>query len=201
MPDAVVIEPDTHLDEAQWGPLTVIKTIQGKRGQGVSLMRTKDVRWSDTSALPDDHPRHGQRLLAQRFVNTGPFFRSTRVMMVAGRPVYSATSQAVQEQGDLLTSDALEADIAANGVERNVTLNYDEEIIDFARAIHANLPHLPSMGIDIIRELGTGKLYWHISSDFGMEQQRKYGLDYKGQFNALGTITDALIEITRKRAV
>lgn len=211
VPEAVVIEPHTRLDEARWGALTVIKPIQGKRGRGISLMRTKDVRWTDTTALPADHPRYGQKLLAMRFINTGPFSRSTRVMMVAGRPVYSVTSQAIAEQVDLLSSDAFEVDIAANGVERTVKLNYDQETINFARAIHANLPHLPSMGVDIIREQDTGKLYaleynskggiWHISSDFGKEQQRKYGNDYKAQFNALDTITDALIEVTRRRAV
>lgn len=211
IPDTVMIEPGTRFDEAWWGPLLVIKPVNGHKGRGISLMRTKDVRWIDTSALPPDHPRHGKKLLAQRFVNTGPFIKSTRVMMVAGRPVYSATSTAVEPQGDPLKSDALEMDIAANGVERIVTLNYDREIIDLAKSIHSKLPDLPSMGIDIVREQDTGKLFaleynskggtWHISSDFGIEQQRKYGLDYKSQFNALGTITDALIEATRKRAV
>ncbi len=90
-------------------------------------------------------------------------------------------------------------------------MNYDPEIIELAKSIHSRLPHLPSMGIDIIREHDTGKLFaleynaggghWHISSNFGLEQQRKYGLDYQNQFNALDTITDALIEATRKRAI
>lgn len=200
-----------RFDEALWGPFLVIKPVNGHKGRGISLMRTKDVRWVDTTALPPDHPRHRKKLLAQRFVDTGPFVKSTRVMMVAGRPVYSATSTAVEARGDLLTSDAVEMDIAANGVERVVTLNEDQEIIDLAKSIYSKLPHLPSMGIDIVREHGTGKLFaleynskggtWHISSDFGIKQQRTHGLDYKSQFNALDTITDALIEVTRKRAV
>ena len=211
VPETILIEPETRIDEAQWGPFTVIKPNSGKQGRGVRLIRTKDVRWTDTSALPKDDPRHGQELLAQRYVDTGPFVASFRVMMVLGRPVYSVVSTAIERRPDPMTSNAVEMDVAANGVERSVTLNNDAEIIDMAKAIHAKLPQLPVMGIDIIREQNTGRLFaleynsggrfWHISSDYGRAQQRKYGLDYNSQFDALNTITDALIEATRKRAV
>jgi glutathione synthase/RimK-type ligase-like ATP-grasp enzyme len=211
VPETVVIGPETRLDEASWGPFTVIKPVRGKQGFGVKLMRTKDVRWTDTSLLPQDHPRHGKVLLAQRHINTGPQLKSYRVMTVLGRPVYSALSTAVEAQPDPTLSTALEMDVAANNVQRRVTLNYDEEIIDLARSIHSKLPHLPSMGIDIIREHGSGRLFaleynsrggfWHISSNFGQNQQRTHGIDYMKQFGALDTITDALIEATRKRAI
>ncbi len=57
MPETVVIEPDTRLDESKWGPFTVVKPIKGGRGKGISLKRTKDVRWTDTSLLPEDNFR------------------------------------------------------------------------------------------------------------------------------------------------
>jgi glutathione synthase/RimK-type ligase-like ATP-grasp enzyme len=211
VPETVVIEPDTRLDESKWGPFTVIKPISGKQGEGISLMRTKDVRWTDTSLLPKDHHRHGKVLLAQRYVNTGPHLKSYRVMTVLGRPVYSRISTAVGEHPDPYLSDALEMDVAANGVERIIAMNDDPEIVDLAKSIHSRLPNIPLMGIDIIREHDTGKLFaleynsrgstWHISSNYGLKYQRKHGLDYKSQFNALDTITDALIETTRKRAI
>jgi len=66
------------------------------------------------------------------------------------------------------------------------------------------------MGIDIIRDKDTGRLFalefnsggrvWHLSSHHGLEHQHEFGLDYYGQFNALDTITDALIEATRNLA-
>lgn len=211
VPETIVIEPHTRLDEGHWGPLVVVKPIRGKKGHGIKLIRTRDVRWTDTNSLPKDHYHHGQALLVQRYVNTGPFIQSTRVMTVLGRPVYSATSTAVEARGDPLKSDAREMDVAANDIERKVTLNYDREIIDFAAAIHSRLPHLPSMGIDVIRDFDTRRLYaveynskggfWHISSAFGQNQQRTHGIDYMSQFGALDTITDALIEATRKRAI
>lgn len=211
VPETVVVEPGTELDEAKWGPFTVVKPIRGLKGYGVSLMRTKDVRWTDTKLLPAEDPRHDQVLLAQRYIDTGPYLKSYRVMTVLGRPIYSALSTAVEKRPDHHLSDAPKMDVAANNVERQVTLNYDREIIDLAQSIHTKLPHLPSMGIDIVREHDTGRLFaleynspggfWHISSNFGLGQQAKYGLDYKKQFNALDTITDALIEATRKRAI
>lgn len=211
VPETVLIQPDTRLDEATWGEFTVVKPTRGKQGAGVRLMRTKDVRWTDTSQLPPDHPRHGKQLIAQRYINTGPRFVSCRVMTVLGHPIYSAISTAVELQPDPRTSTAFEMDVAANGVARKVTLNYDSEIIDLATSIHSKLTDLPSMGIDIIREHETGKLFalefnskggfWHISSNFGLRQQRTHGIDYAAQFNALDTITLALIEATRKRAI
>lgn len=211
VPETVVIEPDTRLNEDKWGPFTVVKPIRGKKGYGVSLMRTKNVRWTDTSLLPAEDPRHGKALLAQRYINTGPHLKSCRVMTVLGRPIYSSLSTAVERQTDPYLSDAHEMDVAANNVERRVTLNYDQEIIDLARSIHSKLHHLPSMGIDIIREHDTGKLFaleynsrggfWHISSSFGQNQQRTHGIDYMSQFGALDTITDALIATTRSRAI
>lgn len=211
VPETVIIEPDTRFDESHWGPLIVVKPIAGKKGHGISLMRTKDLQWTDTSKLPMDDPRHGQKLLAQRYVDTGPHLASTRVMTVLGRPMYCATSTSVERRADPLKSADREMDVAANGVERIVTLTYDADIIDLARSIHANLPHLPCMGIDIVREHSTGKLYaleynsrggfWHISSNFGLKQQRQHGIDYMRQFNALDRMTDAMIAATRNLAV
>lgn len=131
-------------------------------------------------------------------------------MTVHGRSIYSALSTSVREQPDPTLSHALEIDITANNVQRRVTLNCDKDIIDLSRSIHSKLPHLPSMGIDIIGEHGTGKLsavennskggFWHISSCYGQHQQRIHGIDYTGQLDALATITDALIDVTRKLA-
>lgn len=211
VPDTRLISPDLKLDAADWGPFTVVKPNHGKQGQGVRLARTRDVRWTDTQALPKDDPRHGHDLLAQRFVDTGPFTTCYRVFMVLGRPIYCMRSRAVEKRPELDTSDALDTAVAANGVARILSLLDDDEIVDLAKAIHARLPHLPVLGLDIIREHDTGRLFvlefnsaggvWHLSSDYGQGHQREHGLDYYGQFNALGSIAGALITATRERAI
>jgi glutathione synthase/RimK-type ligase-like ATP-grasp enzyme len=207
------IVPETVLDERLWGPFTVIKPNMGYRGRGVSLVRTRDARWIDTLLLPPDHPRYGQRLIAQQFVDTGPYATCYRVMTVLGRRVYSMMSTAVHPAAPLskLPSGPVEIEIAANGGERRMTLFDDPEITALAERVHARLPHTSVMGIDIIRDHATGKLCvlemnsggwtWHLSSDHGRRNQREHGMDYYAQNNALEVIADALADVTRRKAV
>jgi hypothetical protein len=212
VPDTRKITKDLVLDEAAWGPFTVVKPNVGYRGRGIRLVRTRHVRWSDTRCLPADDPRHGRDLLAQRYIHTGPYARCYRVMTVLGRPIYATVSIASKKPGpiDARGKDEVDLEVAVNGVERKLTLVDDEEVIALASAVSARFTQIPVMGLDIIREHATGRLYelemnssgrtWHLSSDHGLGHQREFGLDCYGQFNALATITDALIEATRLMA-
>jgi len=212
VPETRLITPEARLDEKEWGPFTVIKPNVGRRGLGIRLMRTRDVRWTDTSVLPKKDPRQGQELLAQRYVDTGPFVTCYRVFTVLGRPIYCMRSRSLEKavEPDTEGVDAVDLPVAANGMRRKLELVNDSEIVELARSVHAKLPLRPVMGIDIIRERDTGRLFvlefnsggsvWHLSSHHGLEHQHEFGLDYYGQFNALDTITDALIEATRNLA-
>ena len=213
VPETRRITPGIHFDDRTWGPFTVIKPNRGMKGRGVQLLRTKNVRFFDATKLVKDDPRHGHEFVAQRFIDTGPHVTCHRVMTLLGRPIYAATSIAL-EQRPALDSDGVEpldVPIAANDMVRKITLCQDRDIIETAKSLHAALPHLPVMGVDIIREHGTGRLFvlefnshglvWHLSSKLGFNQQRDNGIDFYGQFNALSTMADALIESTRSRAV
>ncbi|TMJ41326.1 MAG: hypothetical protein E6G89_06755 [Alphaproteobacteria bacterium] len=212
VPDTRTITQDLALDETAWGPFSVVKPDVGYRGRGIRLVRTRHVRWSDTRSLPKDDPRHGRDLLAQRYIHSGPYAQCYRVMTVLGRPIYAMASVASEKLVPLDADgkDEIDFDVAANGMERKLTLVYDEAVIALASAVSVRFTQIPVMGIDIIREHATGELHvlelnssgrtWHLSSDHGLGHQRDYGLDIYGQFNALGTITDALIEATRAMA-
>jgi hypothetical protein len=207
------IVPETALDERLWGPFTVIKPDLSYRGRGISLVRTRDVRWIDTLLLPPDHPRYGQKLIAQQFVDTGPYATCYRVMTVVGRRVYSMMSTAVHPVPSLskLPHGPVEIDIAANGGERRMALFDDSEIIALAERVHAKLTHTSVMGVDIIRDHATGGLCvmemnsggwtWHLSSEHGRRNQRENAMDYYAQNNALEVIADALADVTRHKAV
>lgn len=212
VPDIRRITPEMRLDEREWGPFTVVKPNRGLLGRGIRLVRSRDVRWIDTSILPLNDPRHGLELLAQRYVDTGPFPTSYRVFTVLGRPIYCMSSTAVEKSSELDANgaDTLDVAVAVNGMRRKLELTNDSEIVALASSVHGKLPHLPVMGIDIIREKDTGRLFvleynsgggvWHLSTKHGLKHQHQYRLDYYRQFNALGTITDALIEATRSLA-
>lgn len=213
VPETRLIVPDLTLDAARWGPFTVVKPDVGFRGRGVVLKRTRHVRFIDTTLLPKDDPRRGRRLLAQRYVHTGPQARCYRVMTVLGRPIYALCSTATEDLPllDPEGSDDIDVQVAANGGQRRLTLTDDAEVLALARAVAAKLTYVPVFGIDIVRAAGTNELYilelnssgrtWHISSDHGLHQQHEEGIDFCAQFDALGTITEALIETTRRRAV
>ncbi len=212
VPFTTRITPDTILDERQWGPFVVVKPNRGSQGKGIKLVRTRDVRWVDPMSWPKEDPRHGQDLIAQQYVDTGPYSHSYRVFTVLGHTVYSRSSTATRSlvMPDPSGTDSIDLDITSNGVERVVELVNDKEVIALAESIHRKFPHLPTMGLDIIRHHASGQLFalemnssgwtWHLSSNYGLKYQRQFGLDYYGQFDALKVITKALIEKTRTMA-
>ncbi len=213
VPLAVMLEPGTRLDPEAWGPFTVLKPNVGYQGSGVSLVRTRDVRWRDPFSWPSDDPRYGCQMLAQKFVDTGPIPVSYRALTVFGRVVYSTVftvGDAAVFDRDPAGTEALNAHIAATSGDRRIALNHEEDVLDLARRAARAIPDAASLGIDVIRDATTGELYllefnsrgrtWHFSSVYGRQQQKRYGLDYAAQFGALDVIADALIEVTRREA-
>ena len=187
VPETAAIAPGTRLDPDRCGPVVVVKPEIGKRGDGVRLMRTGDVRFVDPQSWPEDDPRRGQTLIAQRFIDTGPHVASYRVMTVFGRPVYSIVTTQNEERGNLDLSGAAPLDLPWQAI-----------------------PEVAVHGVDVVREAATRRLYvlevnpsgqtWHISSDYGSPTRREFNLDLNGQFGALDIIADALIDVTRREA-
>ena len=212
VPRTIMMRPDITLDERDWGPFIVLKPNRGRGGKGIRLVRTRDAKWIDPNSWPADDPRHGYDMLAQQYVYSGPYPRSYRVFTVLGKAIFAHTSTATQPislphpDG----ADPVDLDVTSNGVERKLQLNNEADAIALAQNIHAKLPDIPTMGLDLLREDKTGKLFviemnstgftWQLSSNVGLGHQYQYGLDYYGQFNALDTIAAALIDHTRRLA-
>ena len=212
VPETVMLRPDTRLDPQSWGPFTVLKPNVGRQGAGVRLVRTRDVVWRDPFSWPRNDPRFGCQMLAQKFVDTGAPMTSHRVHTVFGHIVYSVSSVNDEPavEYDPAGSERLDMPVAANHGERHLEMNFREDIFTTAREAAAALSDLASLGLDLIQEKSTGKLYilemnsrgmtWHISSNYGMDIQRKRGVDFAAQFSALDVIADALIDVTRREA-
>lgn len=212
VPESLVLGPETRIDEDIWGPFSVLKPDRGELGQGVRLVRTRDVRWVDPSSWPKGDPRYGKQIIAQRFIDTGLHATSYRVMTVLGEAVSAVVSIALNPRPLLDPSDAspLSIDIASNSGPRTMSLTYDDDVIELAKSVARSFPDIPVLGVDIIREKETQKLYvteinpqggtWHLSSRHGQAQQREHRLDEYGQFGALDIIANALIKATRTLA-
>jgi glutathione synthase/RimK-type ligase-like ATP-grasp enzyme len=212
-PNTVLLERDTVIDPREWGPFTVVKPSPGMQGQGVRLQRTRDVRWVDTRTLPRGDPRKDAILLAQQFVDTGPRTACYRVLTVLGAAAYCLRSQAVEPRPftvDPNGSDPIDEPIAANVSARRLELVNDREIIEFGTGVQRAFPDVPVLGVDVIREEATGKLFalevnapgmtWSLSSNYGLDLQRRHGIDLYSQFDALEVIADAMVAATRREA-
>jgi hypothetical protein len=213
VPRSVLLQPGMTFDPAEWGPYMVVKPRRGKQGRGVRLHRTRDVRWRDPRSFPLDDPRHGVDLIAQQFIDTGPHTQHFRVMTVLGRTGYSSTSRWSAPRDFALDpdgSDPVDHIIASNTGERTFALAYDKDVLAFGERIAGVFPDVPVLGIDIVREARSGRLYalevnaggatWHFSSDYGLDVQRRRNANFAGQFDALNVIADAMIETTRRLA-
>ena len=75
---------------------------------------------------------------------------------------------------------------------------------------HEAFPECPVLGVDIIRESQTGRLYvlevnphgavWHLSSPLSRKMDPNHVRDLYAQFNALDRAADILIEKARSAA-
>jgi hypothetical protein len=215
VPKWVEISAERALDPREWGPYVVVKPSHGKRGAYVLMQRTGRVRFRAAAELPEDHPaRHGP-MLAQRFIHTGPWPVSYRVLTYFGKVVLGCRYDGRRDLAPLESAEGLKQaggglSIVAPARGCTIGLSGEDDILDLARRAHQAFPATPSLGTDIVREMDTGKLYvlevnpggqsWFLTSDAGKEMQAEFGFDFYSQFGALDLIADRSIEIAREHA-
>jgi hypothetical protein len=182
VPRIAVLGPETRLDPAEWGPLVVLKPLDrrlGSGGKGVVLRRTETVCYVPPAEYPEGHPGRRTPMLVQTFIDTGPRPYTYRTNTLFGEALYCAVLQLPSTIPPLDATDEVlaAAEIASNRwppSDKIRRLVDDADVLDLARRCHAALPDRPVMGVDIVREHNTGKLYvlelnpvsdtWQISS-------------------------------------
>ncbi len=196
------------LDELDLGERFVIKPNVGRQGEGVMLVEAPHAK----EVVRSKFGSSGLTLVAQKAINTGPFPVSYRAFTVLGRVVYATQNhnQALDVEGSMAEHHC--APIAANAhvQGRTIALTYEADVLELAARVHESIPHLPVLGLDMVRDISNGQLYclelnssgwtWHLSSNFGAQYRKDFALDYYGQFNALQTIAEALAHFTREKA-
>jgi len=207
VPRWVLLEPDREPDLSGFGPYVVVKPTNGGRGAEVRIQRRGRVRYKPVT--DDRGPR-----TAQEFIYTGRWPVSYRVTSLFGEVLFSLRSEASHDrvplEGRELVGQAGGISIVATARTSTYTLNYDEEVLALGRRVAMAFPDIPLLGIDIVRDHDTGRLYvletnpsgwvWNFSSEAGRGIQQDNGIDIDGQFGGLSIAAQTLARETDRRA-
>ncbi len=216
-----ILTPGTKLDPALWGPVVLLKPLGYEwtsKGLGMSLVPTEKLRYRPPEEYPPEHPGRHTPFLVQSFIDTGSHAGSYRVNTLLGAPLYSVFIELERPRIDLadLREETASEAIATNSSTvgtRQRWMADDKDVLDLARRCHDAYPDVPLMGIDILRDVHTGRLYvlelntasdtWHISSRFYAHFRNGEITQEKmiAQFGAWDVAADALIEHTRRLAI
>ena len=161
VPPTVPLTPDLRLCGEPWGEFVVAKPAAGWRGKMVRLVRAEDLsrRYRELTAS-------GQvPMLVQPYIHhvdaegrAGDY----RVITLFGHELLAGYKWRTEPQRPLaeLAADP-DSIIAVNdtSLEKTRRLAHEEDVIALARSVHGAFPEIPVLGIDIVRETGTARLF------------------------------------------
>jgi len=201
-------EGEARPDLRHLGPYIVRKPNRGARGAEVKIVRSDRIRWKEievTYASIRSEPFY------QEFIYTGTHPEAYRVGTFFAEPIYS-----FKVKGDTKTSPLPgrfkfsqptgigSCRIVANSRSSTYSDCFEADIIQLAKRAHGAFADIPLLGVDIIRDADTGKLWvievnasgyaWHFSSRVGRGIQATHNLDFKGQFGGLERVAQILAE-------
>jgi hypothetical protein len=212
VPDYECVTEQHRPDLSHLGDYVVVKPDRGGRGANVKIMRHSRVKWE-----PQETRIAGKSdaLVAQRFIYTGQWPISYRVTTLFGKALWSYRAEADRARRPLESANDFRQagglSVVATGRNCRMELSNDPEVIAFAESAHAAFPDHPLLGIDVIREQPTGRLYilevnssgyvWHFSSPLGLKFQQEFGINLEAQFDVIRKAAGILAHITRERAI
>lgn len=193
-----------------FGDYVVRKPEYGAKGAEVRIVKRERVRWKPviTSAAGPS-----PALLAQEFIYTGLWPVSYRVNTLFGRVLYCIRISGSTNRPALHGHNDFDSRGSGNTVSivsnvRDSLAEYSEEleIIRFGEQAANAFPDLPMLGVDILKEAGTGRLFiteinalghnWNFSREF----RNATGIDVAKQFNGLQKTAYILPEQTQRLA-
>jgi hypothetical protein len=211
-PRTATLSPLSTFDSTEWGEYVIVKPNNLNSGVGVKLVRTADLstRYDELTALADD------QILVEPYIDHAEdgYPAEYRVLSMFGRALYCARNRWGTKRPPLA---AIAADPLGVIASNNKTMGghvrsicNDPEIVSLGQRAHAAFPECPVIGVDIIRERQSGRLFvlevnphgavWHFSSPFAKHLDPEYVRARYTQFNALDLAADLLIEKTRAEA-
>lgn len=213
VPKWALLTPEKKPDLDDFGPYVVVKPDLGGRGADVKIKRKARVRWTP----PKTQQASGStNWVVQEFIYTGHWPVSYRVAVLFGEVLYSWRVEADQTRRPLLGPNEFKGgeggggmSIVSSGRGCTFELDDDPEIISLAEKTHVTFPHIPLLGVDILKE-PSGKLsvievnavglVWHFSTPTGVKIQEFAGFDLESQFDGIRKAARILVQQTRKQA-
>jgi hypothetical protein len=211
-------------DPEIWGEIVIVKPLSlelTSQGGSVRLFRAKTLSSLSPEDLPTDHLLRQAPAIVQQFVDTGSYPSKWRVLSLLGEPLYSSFSVSLLPRADLSAEDDVimnsiaEPRTPANKIadvsgERDRLLVH-EEVLAFAKRVHAAFPKVPLLGMDILRrdsdkslfalEVNAGGNVWHFTSYAKQHRERLGGKRRMiDQLGAWSVAAGALIKATREMA-
>ena len=211
VPHWTLLREGHDADVSGFDEYVITKPIRGGRGAHVRIRRRGRVRWSPMKDPP--YPENTD-LIAQRFVYTGPWPVCYRVSTLFGRAI-SSWRVVADAGGRPLTGPDRFGDgggyvILSSGKGCRFTCNHEPDVIEFGERAAAALPEVPLLGIDILREQPSGKLFvietnpsgwtWPFGSFVLRSVERDNGLDFAAEFDGPRLVAKILVERARAEA-
>lgn len=205
------------LDHEIYGDWVVLKPENiTSTGKDINMVPTKMIPLLTKNDFPENHLVHYDSYLVQKFVKCGVNPTHYRVLVFLDEVLYSRRSSSnlpyIDPHSDI--KDHLRTTVASNHHGyRTVEPYKDLEVNAFALVVAKSFPDCPLLGIDIIRDDSTGKLYvletnlggntWHFSSEIAKRDgltpiHRKAIIK---QYNAWDIAAAALVRKTCELAV
>ena len=200
------------LDKSVYGDWVVLKpqTIQST-GKDVNMVPTNLIPTLKLDDFPEDHLIRKDDYYVQKFIKTGETPTHHRVLVFCGEVLYSSSSTNFisyppsESNLDFLLSTSITANFKG---KRKIYFTKSNELIDLALKTAATFKDLPLLGVDIICDTFTKKLYvlevnaggnvWHFSSEIGKGLRRDLGGSkiMVSQYGAWDRAAKALLDIT-----
>lgn len=211
-PRTIELLPGMVLRPMLWGEYVIVKPQgKGRYGSDLRLVRTDEVgpRYLALINNPD-----ANRALVKQYIHSvddAGYPIEFRVLTMFGKVLFAFRNRVLDKQPPLADlSRDLHGIRSSDAFARERTLAYDEDVLQLARAAAAALPQSACLGIDILRDAATGKVYvieanaggyiWSFSSERSRTYDRNFRRSLYTQFNALDLVADLLIEKTRAEA-
>ena len=214
VPKWTVITPGTRLDPATWGPYVVEKPDTGMFGAFVRIRKTGRVRYTPPESYPADHYGRSGPMIAQRFIYTGEWPTSYRVVTFFGETLlcyrqWSTRGYPLASRWDFKATGGIT--IVSNVKDMKVVLDKDAEVIALAERAHREaFAEFPLLSLDIVRDADTSELFvleahtrgagWLFSRRDGLSIQADNKINFESQFDGIEKAAQILARVTPRLA-